>query len=126
MVVRNFSRELEYEQESFQLPIIFKIGISMNVLDVWNINSSSQSLTLMADATHPRDYPEQLNLGGEYTFMNIISLRGGYMFNNDEYGITGGIGLRERFEGVDLKIDYSYTPFGVFANVQRFSFQFSY
>ena len=122
MDLRNFSRELTYEQESFQLPIIFRLGVSMNVLDMWDINSSEQSMIVAVDATHPRDYREQLNVGAEYTFMQMISLRGGYMFDNDESGVTAGLGVREHFAGIELSIDYSYTPFGVFTNVQRFSF----
>ena len=126
MDLRNFSRELTYEQESFQLPLTFKVGISMNVLDFWDINSNDQSLVVTADAAHPRDNIEQLAIGGEYTFMQLLSLRGGYMFNTDETGVTAGIGLRQRFAGVELSLDYSYTPFGVFTNVQRFSFEVRY
>ena len=122
MDVRNFSKELTYEQESFQLPLMFRLGISMNVLDMWDVNATDQSLLVSVDATHPRDYREQLNAGVEYTFMQVFSLRGGYMFDNDESGLTGGLGIRERFAGIELSIAYSYTPYGVFTNVQRFSF----
>ncbi len=127
MDVRNFSRQLKYAQESFDLPLIFNLGISMNVLDMWNIDSKNQSLIITAGATHPRDYPEQVNVGAEYTFMQIISLRGGYMFNNDVYGVTGGVGIHKNFGGVELGIDYSWTPFtGGFADVQRLSFDVAY
>lgn len=126
MSIRNFAKEITYEQESFQLPLIFRFGISMNILDLWDINSQQQALVVAADATHPRDYREQLNIGAEYTFMQLLSLRGGYMFYNDEYGVTAGLGVHQNFGGVDLAIDYSYTPFGVFTNVQRFSFTASY
>ena len=121
MDLRNFSRELKYEQESFQLPLTFRLGISMNVLDLWDVNSSDQSLLVTADATHPRDYQEQVSVGVEYTFLHLLSLRGGYMFNTDEAGLTGGLGVRQKVAGVDVSIDYSYTPYGVFTSVQRFS-----
>lgn len=127
MDIRNFSRELKYVQETFDLPLIFNIGISMNVLDMWNVNSKSQSLILAVDATHPRDYPEQLNVGAEYTFMQVVSLRAGYMFNNNVYGFAGGVGLHENIGGVNVGIDYSWTPFtGGFADVQRLSFNVAY
>ncbi len=126
MDLRNFSRQLRYVQETFDLPLIFNLGVSMNVLDMWNIDSKNQSLTIAADATHPRDYPEQVNVGAEYTFMQTVSLRGGYMFNNDEYGLVGGLGLQKQFDNVLVGIDYSYTPFGIFGNVQRLAFHFSY
>lgn len=125
MTVRNFSREIRYERESFQLPLIFKMGLSMNVLDVFVENQRDHALLLSVDATHPRDYPEQINVGGEYVFLKTLALRGGYMFNNDEYGLTAGFGLHRHFGQSHLAIDYSYTPFGVFNSVHRFTFQFS-
>jgi hypothetical protein len=127
MDLRNFSRQLKYVQESFDLPLIFNLGISMNVLDLWGIESNSQSLLITAGASHPRDYPEQVNVGAEYNFMQIISLRGGYMFNNDVYGVTAGVGVHKDIEGVTLGIDYSWTPFtGGFADVQRLSVNVAY
>jgi len=126
MDIRNFSREIKYEQESFQLPLIFRIGISMNLLDLWNMDSKEHSFLLSVDATHPRDYPEQVNVGAEYTFMQMVSLRAGYMFNNTEYGLTAGLGVHKEIGGVTIGIDYSYTPFGVFTNVQRLGLQVDY
>lgn len=127
MDLRNFSRELKYEQETFDLPLIFNLGISMNLLDLWNIDNKAQSLIISVGATHPRDYPEQVNVGAEYTFLQIVSLRAGYMFDNDVYGVTGGIGIHKNIGGVDLGIDYSWTPFtGGFADVQRLSFDVAY
>ena len=123
--VRNFSKELKYEEEEFQLPLIFRIGVSMNVMDLIEVGKESQSLMVSVDATHPRDYPEQINIGGEYTFLEILSVRGGYMFNNDEYGFTWGFGAQKSLAGVHLGIDYSYTPFGVFSKVHRLGVQFS-
>lgn len=127
MDVRNFSRQLKYVSESFDLPLIFNLGVSMNVLDMWNVDSKSQSLIIAAGATHPRDYPEQVNVGAEYNFMQMISLRGGYMFNNDVYGVTAGVGIHKDIAGVNLGVDYSWTPFtGGFSDVQRLSVVVAY
>jgi len=127
MDVRNFSRALKYEEETFDTPLIFNIGISMNVLDMWDIDNKTHSLTVAVDATHPRDFPEQVNVGAEYTFMQIVALRVGYMFNNNVYGLAGGVGVHENIGGVNLGIDYSWTPFtGGFADVQRLSFNVAY
>ncbi len=127
MDVRNFSRELKYVQETFDLPLIFNLGISMNLLDMWNVDPKQQSFILAVDATHPRDYPEQVNVGAEYSFMQILALRAGYMFVNDIYHFAGGIGLHEEIGGVKFGLDYSWTPLrGGFANVQRISFNVAY
>jgi len=125
MSVRNFARELKYRQESFQLPLIFRIGFAMDVLDLTDVDKDMHSLLLSVDATHPRDYPEQVNIGAEYRFAQIVMLRAGYMFNNDEYGFTAGIGLQKEIAGTTLGFDYSFTPFKTFANVHRLGFHFS-
>lgn len=119
MSVRNFSKEVKYQNEGFQLPLTFKIGISMDGLDLLLPEHKDHSLLVSIDAVHNRDYPEQVNLGLEYTFMNLLSLRGGYMFNNDEKGIVGGIGIHK----YGFEFDYSYTPFGVFKSVNRLTFR---
>jgi hypothetical protein len=128
MSVRNFSSEVKFENEGAQLPLIFTLGISANVFDFVKVPGPDQSLILSIDATHPRSHPEQLKIGAEYQFMKIISLRGGYITNNSEDGITYGLGISSNGLGissVNFEIDYSYTPFGVFDNVQRFTAQFS-
>jgi hypothetical protein len=80
MNIRNFSKELKYVQESFQLPLIFKIGMSMDLIDLVEIDKNMHSFLVSVDASHPRDYPEQLSFGLEYTFLKTISLRAGYTF----------------------------------------------
>lgn len=126
MSVRNFAREVKYKQEGFQLPIIFQIGASFNFADIMEVNKDEHSFLVSVDANHPRDYPEQINFGVEYTFMNILSLRGGYSTPNDERGFSTGVGLKKDIGGVDLAVDYGYTPFGVFNSVHRLTLNFAF
>jgi hypothetical protein len=126
MSVRNFAREVKYKQEGFQLPLIFQIGASFNFADLMEIDQNEHSLLLTVDANHPRDYPEQILIGGEYTFMNIISLRAGYSAPNDERNFSAGVGLKKDIGGLDLAVDYCYTPFGIFNSVHRISLNFAY
>ena len=122
MCIRNFSEEIKYVEEGFQLPLTFKMGISMNVLDFFeNISSEGQSLKIVIDAAHPRSYPEYVILGGEYILKNTFILRGGYISNHDECSITYGFGVQK----FGLAFDYAYTPFGVFDNVQSITARFS-
>lgn len=127
MSVQNFSQEVRFESEGFQLPLVFNIGISMDMVDVLMPDSKSHSLLIAVDANHPRAAPEQLKIGGEYSFMNIIALRLGYHSDVDERDVSFGIGLRKDFgrKGGRIALDYAYTPFGIFDNVQRFSFSLS-
>jgi hypothetical protein len=65
-------------------------------------------------------------VGVEYTFMNLLSFRGGFSAPNDERNFSAGVGLRKDIGGVDLGVDYAYTPFGVFNDVHRISLNFAY
>jgi len=121
MSVRNFSPEIEYEEESFQLPLTFKLGVSVDALDFFEVDKEMHSFLFSVDASHPRDFTEQVFLGGEYTFMKIFSIRGGYSFPNDEQEFTAGLGLKKDFSNYFIGVDYSYTRFGVFSDVQRFT-----
>lgn len=126
MSVRNFSREVKYKQEGFQLPLIFQIGASFNVADLLEVDKQMHSLLLTVDANHPRDFQEQILVGIEYTFMNMVSLRGGYSAPNDERKFSAGVGLKKDIEGLTLGVDYSYTPFGIFNDVHRITVNFAY
>lgn len=125
MTVRNFSQEVEFQRESFQLPLTFRIGISMNVLDFFMAENRDHSFVVAIDAIHPRDYSEQLNIGGEYTFKNLIAVRGGYLYNYDEQDLTAGFGIQKFSGNRGFAIDYAYTPFGVFDSVSRFTVRFA-
>jgi len=126
MAVRNFSREVRYQSESFQLPLTFKIGLSMNVLDLTEMDREMHSFLITTEWEHPRDFQEQVRIGGEYLFMKILALRAGYVAPADEHGVSLGVGITQTFDGYGLGVDYAYTPFGIFDSVHRFSLQFSF
>jgi len=121
---RNFSQELSYGEESFELPLSFRIGASMDLMDLVSPDMSTHSLLLAVDAEHPRDYVEQLRVGLEYLFINTLALRVGYVTPTDEEGISLGAGLQQSVRGIDLGFDYAYTNFGVFGSVHRMALQF--
>ncbi len=125
MNIRNFSQEIKYIEDSFQLPLTFEIGLSFNAVDVIDINPESHDLVVSVDAIHYRDYPEQVDMGLEYTFNKLYSLRLGYTSPVDEQGISVGAGIKQNISDYNMAIDYAYTSFGVFEDVHRFVFQFS-
>lgn len=126
MCIRNFSQEVTYEDEGFQLPLTFRIGLAMDLLDVYPLLSKEYNSFLLAvDATHPRDYPEQINVGLEYLFYKTFSLRVGYSAPNDENGLSTGLGFQQSYQNYMLAVDYAYTPFGAFKEVHRFSVHFA-
>ncbi len=121
MSISNFSREIRYERESFQLPLTFKIGVSMDLMDLVPGASENHSLYVSVDAVHPRSFAEYLNIGGEYVFLKTLILRAGYITGHPDYDVTAGLGLRKFGFG----LDYSYMPQKVFKDVHRFSLRFS-
>ena len=124
MSIRNFSPQFKYQNTAFQLPLTFTIGFAMDVLDF--MGDHKNSLLLAIDAIHPRDYTERINLGAEYWFMNMFALRGGYKFNYDEESLSGGIGIKSKLGGLGLRVEYSYSDFGVFNAVNRVSLGISF
>lgn len=126
MSVRNFAREVKYQKEGFQLPLSFRLGVSMNVFDVFEFDREKQALLVVVDAEHPRDFPEQMKIGAEYVFMNMVSARVGYVGPADEHSISYGLGFQYEMAGTQFALDYAYTPFGIFNNVQRFSLKFGF
>lgn len=121
MCVRNFSKEISYVDEGFELPLVFNLGISMDIMDVIQPESELQSLIVSVDASHYRSHAEQVHLGMEYRFMNQFFLRAGYLSNDDENGLTYGVGVAVH----GIAFDYAYTPYGIFDNVQRMTARFA-
>ena len=126
MSVRNFSAELKYKKETFQLPLMFKIGLSIDAMDLFNIDKNDHSLIVAVDASHPRDFSEQIYVGAEYTFINMFSIRAGFVSPADEHNFSAGFGVKRNISGMNLGIDYAYQPYGIFNNVHRFTLSFSF
>lgn len=124
---RNFAPEVTFEEESFQLPLTLQIGVAMDVLDLTEFGASNQhSFVVSLDAENPRDFSEQIKIGGEYTFLETLSLRAGYIFPTDQEGISLGAGVKQTFGGIGFGADYAYTDFGIFSGVQRIALRLSF
>jgi hypothetical protein len=121
MSIQNFSREVSFVEESFQLPLTFNIGVSMNLAQVLPENMQEQHFLLTVDAVHPRSHPELVKFGFEYKYLDILALRLGFISNTDEQSVSYGVGVQQ----FGFVFDYAYTPFGVFDKVQRFTVRFS-
>ena len=106
--------------DSYPLPLTFRVGLAMDV-----INLADHRFTIGADALHPNDNAESLNIGAEYVLLNILSLRGGYkslFLVNSEEGLTLGIGVNYNFTTeLGLFFDYAYQDFGRLDYTQQFS-----
>ncbi len=117
----NHNINADLKTDAFDLPLMFRVGVSMDVLK----GMADSNLILSVDALHPNDDVESLNVGGEYWFRNIFALRGGYktLFARDsEEGLCLGAGIHYKLMGnTTLMIDYAYEDFGVLKDVQLFT-----
>lgn len=108
------------QTDEFPLPLTFRIGLAMDVLD-----TEDHRFTLAADALHPNDNSESVNVGAEYMFNNLVAFRVGYkslFLDNSEEGLTAGVGLNYDFSSdFGVKVDYAYQDFGVLDYTQHFS-----
>jgi hypothetical protein len=101
----------EYQMESFDLPLAFRVGLSTDVL-----KNDQFRLTAAVDALHPNDNTESVNGGIEFSYSETIFLRAGYksLFEkNTEEGLTAGLGIDYRISsGLGVLMDYAYEDFG--------------
>ncbi len=106
--------------DSYPLPLTFKVGLGMDVLDI-----TDHKVTIGIDAIHPSDNDEAINVGMEYQILNLIALRGGYkslLLTNSEEGLTLGFGVKYDFNpALGIYFDYAYQNFGILDNTQHFS-----
>ena len=126
MSFRNFSTKVRYAYDDFQLPVVLRVGMAMNVLAAL-ADVEGHSLQMGVEVVHPNDYSDRVFLGGEYSFQDFFHLRGGYQLNVDEGAFSAGFGLAQKALDMNFKLDYSYTHYGeAFGAVHRLSAGFSF
>jgi hypothetical protein len=129
MAIRNFASNIRREQNDEQLPLTFSMGAAIDVMQIMNpdINTGKQNLTLAVDFLHSNSYSERVNMGLEYKFMNMLSIRGGYQTNRDIMSWSAGIGLNTAFAGNYVEVNYSFSKMeNFFSDVNRFSVEFAF
>lgn len=112
--------------DSWDLPLYFQIGVSSPML-----NYEDYKLILSADALVPNNDYQSLNVGGEFTFMEVLSIRGGYnsVFLPDaEGGLSFGVGVNSHMllSAASVYFDYAFRDFGRLNNVHNFSLRIKF
>ena len=75
MSARNFSESLKYAEEAFELPLTFRMGVAVDVIE---------NLSLSFVNERPRDYFSTTRVGFDYSLMGMLSVRAGYVTPTDE------------------------------------------
>lgn len=122
--VQNFGSQVKFADEGFPAPLAFRLGSSVNLIGTNGLLQSDDvnRLTIAYDIFQPNDYAQQMHFGLEYSFGNIVALRGGYKMNYDTERFTFGGGVKTSLQHYDIAFDYSYAGMGQYlSNVHRIS-----
>ena len=101
--IQNIGKMSAMRDEEIPLPLTVKAGLAYTMA----ADPLRGNLLLTADMSKASDYWTTFHTGLEYSFGRRLALRGGYLFGQDERGLSAGIGL-----GFNMyRLDYAYTPF---------------
>jgi len=105
--------------ESYQLPILFRVGMGLPLQ-----LGSGQRLLLVADALQPSFNTESLSLGAEWQLMDVLALRAGYqnlLEQDSELGLTLGMGLSHEVAMLRFQFDYAWASHVRLGAIHRLS-----
>jgi len=107
--------------DAYPLPLVFRFGLALTP-----INSRNNRFVTAIDLIHPSNNTESINLGMEYVYHDIISVRSGYhaLLERDfetTGGLTLGFGLQIYIKDIVVVLDYAYRDFGILPGVDRYS-----
>ena len=127
----NLGSGIKYYDVEAPIPITFSVGTSFKPLKDEKVGE----LLIAIDAVKPQDSPQLFYVGGEYTFGNFLSVRGGYKLNysgaEDDgtstrkaikqsiEGLSIGGGVRVEMSGYMLHFDYAMTQMDILDAVHR-------
>jgi hypothetical protein len=119
--VNNLGRDLKYLNEQYSLPTALRFGARTTVFQ-----DDDNLIYAAAQIARPNDSEEQYNIGLEYTYSAIVSLRGGYRFNYDTENVSGGLGVNLNSLGVNGTLDYAYTNYKYLPGTHMFSIELGF
>ena len=102
--------------QSFSPPTMFRIGFAFEPLQ-----TAQNRITTSIQLNHPNDNSENVSIGAEYAYANIVALRAGYKINVDEQGFTAGAGVNLPLGIGNVSVDYGYSAFSRLGSTHRFS-----
>ncbi len=107
---------IEREFESITLPTTFLLGLTYNVLH----KNVENDFFVSAQLNNPNDNAENWNMGMEYIWQKLLSLRLGYRFGIEEHTIPSvGLGINLPFFGPDLRFDYGFSRLDRLGSIHR-------
>jgi hypothetical protein len=112
----NTGVETRLGTQGWNLPVNFRVGLAIDVVGKGTeglLDNENNRITLSVDGNHPADAAQYLNIGAEYSFSEIISLRGGFRSNRDVEKFFYGLGLSIPLaDKSTFYFDYALASFG--------------
>lgn len=112
------------ETDAWELPLTFRVGAAYDIFNVDNVQ-----LILASDVVVPNNQNTNLNIGSEFLWNELLSLRGGYysLFKKDAVeGVTVGIGVNYELDSWKVKLDFGYMRYEKFSDVIRYSMSINF
>lgn len=117
-VIQNLGPKIKFLSEGDSLPLNFKFGIAYNII---------KEFLFAIDFTKPTDKGGILcNLGSEYTFKDILSLRCGYKIGYEFGNFSTGIGIRYKVGEITYFVDYALMLSKGFNNIHAISIKLGF
>ncbi len=114
--VTNLGKDLKYINEQYSIPTALRFGARTTIYE-----EEGQKVFAAFQVGRPNDADEQYNVGVEYTYHDLVSLRTGYKFNYDTENWCGGLGVSLVSLGINGSLDYSYTNYKFLSGTHMFS-----
>ena len=126
--------DMDIQTSSFEMPLSFRAGIGVDMFDglvsdrptVDDDGTIVHQWIMAGDFETYADIPEQFAIGTEYTFREFVSFRAGYRFGSDQFGLSGGIGLKYQSGSFDGRVDYSISPSNELGLINRLTVALSF
>ncbi len=134
--ISNLGSDIKFYEYASPIPLTFSIGTSMTPYA-----DDMGKLLISVDAVKPQDGLQYYFAGGEFTFMDMVSVRGGYKFNysgvddggnsfadainTSVEGFTLGAGFKTKFSDYGIGVDYAFTKMDLVDAVHRVTLSFN-
>lgn len=124
-----------FDTDKMEMPTTFRLGLYTPLLGtaeaIFGLPGNQHKIDLLTEMDDSFDADIETRIGLEYSFREVLFLRTGKYFANEDQapwnfndGLSAGLGLRVPFrERGQLGLDYAYTNMGILEGVHTFGLE---
>jgi len=101
--------------KKFSVPLVFRLGLQKDV-ELKGLLGSIHRLTVSMDAINPIDYTVYGGMGAEYSWRDMLFVRGGTHLFHDTAGMSLGGGVKWKI----IALDFAYVNYGILEETLQF------